>query len=435
MRSPKITRRNFCATGASTAAMALLFSFSTDAASKPWVAKGGPIKIGLLWSLTGVLSVAEKANRDVALFWIDEVNRNGGIAGMEVIPVEVDTESDMETYRRGMMRLIRDERVLSVFGCYTSASRRAVMPLVTLNNHLLYYPTFYEGRECWQNVICTGAVPNQQSIDLIPYMVEHFGPRVYFVGSNYQFPKVSNRSAKVWLKRVRGELVGERYVPLGLGIFGEAFKDIKREKPDWIFSTVVGDSDVYFRQQYIKAGFKPDSMPTATLVTTEAEVRAMGYEFGEGHYCSQTYFQSLKNSANRTFVEEFLASPYGESGVTQTNMEAAYVSFKLFHKAVDRIVETQGVEALTPERIRSASAGLVLTSEESPQGPIKIDPNNFNVWTTPRIGRFDSVGQVEVLFDRGNWVEPKPFLAYPDRGTCKADGLHLPNGKIVRAAS
>jgi urea transport system substrate-binding protein len=177
-------------------------------------------------------------------------------------------------------------------------------------------------------------------------MVKKYGPRVYFVGSNYTFPKESNRHAKNWLNKSNGELVGEAYIPLGLGNFDHIFKDIKAKKPDWIFSTVIVDSDVYLRQQYIKAGFKPDTLPTASLTTSEAEVKAMGFEYGEGHYSVATYFQSLNNPVNNNFIEQFLASPYGESGVTQSNMESTYLSLLFFQKAVEIIVTSEGVAAL-----------------------------------------------------------------------------------------
>jgi urea transport system substrate-binding protein len=434
-----INRRQFCKTALSFGASTALSSLWSDTAiaepHKPWITPDGKIKIGLLWSLTGVLSVIEKPSRDVALFWVDQVNRNGGIAGMEVVPVEVDTMSDMRPYRDGITKLIKDERVLAVFGGYTSVSRRAVMPLVTLADHLFYYPTCYEGRECWQNIICTGPLANQHSFDLVPYMVKHFGPRAYFVGSNYIWPKESNRNAKNWLAKINGELVGEAYMPLGLGDFDDILADIKNKQPDWIFSTVVGDSDVYFRQQYIKSGLQPDKIPTASLTTSEVEVRAMGYEFGEGHYCSAPYFQSLDNPANKFFVDAFLSSPYGESGVTHANMESTYLSLLFFQKAVEVIVTAEGIKSLTPKRLRDMSGGLTLSTEESPQGPIKIDPDNYNSWMTPKIGRFDKQGQVEVMLDRGKWVEPRPFLLYPDRGVCRPDGLHLPGGKIIKAAS
>tara|TARA_R110001583_G_scaffold195551_1_gene376004 strand:+ start:14189 stop:15499 length:1311 start_codon:yes stop_codon:yes gene_type:complete len=408
---------------------------SITQAPSPWITKKGTIKIGLLWSLTGHLSVIEKASLDVGLFWINEVNKAGGIAGYLVEPVIIDANSDLKTYRQGISDLIQRENVLATFGGYTSASRRAVMPFVTSHRGLFYYPTCYAGRECWQNIICTGPIANQHSFDLIPYMVEKYGPRAYFVGSNYVWPKESNRNASQRLIDVQGELIGEAYMPLGQSYFNAIIDDIKQKSPDWIFSTVIGDSDIQFRKQYMEAGFRPETLPTASLTTSEIEVKRMGIEYGEGHILSAPYFQSLDNPTNRQFVNNFLGSAYGESGVTHFNMEETYLAFLYFKKAVEQVLLEEGRGALTPSNVRRYSAGLKLSVDESPEGEVWIDQDNFNSWLTPKIGRFNSEGQIDILSIEPKQSPPKPYLLYPDRGECKADGLHLPNGKVVKSAS
>lgn len=433
-----LDRRTFLQ--ASCAASSLLgwplaSSLSSAAARSPWVTKHGTIKIGLLWSLTGHLSVIEKPSRDVGLFWVDEVNKNGGIAGFPIEPVVIDAKSDIKTYREGIRHLMLKENVLATFGGYTSASRRAVMPLVTLNNGLFYYPTCYEGRECWQHIICTGPIANQHSYDLIPYMVKHFGPRAYFIGSNYIWPMESNRNAQRWLEKANGELVGESYMPLGQGNFSPIFKQVKKLQPDWIFSTVVGDSDIYLRKEYAEAGFSPDKLPTASLTTSEMEVKLMGAEFGEGHILSAPYFQSLSSDTNYQFVDQFLASQYGESGVTHYNMEETYLTFLYFKKAVEKLVAEESEAAINPMKVRHYSAGLELSEQESPEGSVRLDSKNFNSWLTPKIGAFDSNGQIELLFQQAETIPPKPYILYPQRGECSVKGLELPNGKIVKAAS
>ena len=333
------------------------------------------------------------------------------------------------------MKLMREDQVLATFGGYTSASRRAIMPLVTENNGLFYYPTCYEGRECWQHIICTGPIANQHSFDLIPYMVRNHGNRAYFIGSNYVWARESNRNASRWLSDIGGELAGERYVPLGTGQLGEILDDVKRQAPDWIFSTVVGDSDIFLRREYVRAGFSPDRLPTASLTTSELEVRTFGAEYGEGHILCAPYFQSLRSDTNARFVESFLASPFGHSGVTHYNMEETYLSFQYFRKAVERLVTEEGLAALTPPNVRKYSAGLVLTSKESPEGEVQLDPDNFNSWLKPKIGRFNSRGQIDLLWQRDENMAPMPYLLYPSRGVCLPDGLHLPDGTIVEAAS
>lgn len=433
-----LNRRNFvkAACGALPFVASPFVSRLSFARSRsPWVTRQGTIKIGLLWSLTGHLSVIEKPSRDVGLFWVDQVNKNGGVDGIKIEPIVIDAKSDMKAYREGIKHLMLEEKVLATFGGYTSASRRAVMPLVTLNNGLFYYPTCYEGRECWQHIICTGPIANQHSYDLIPYMVKNFGPRAYFIGSNYVWPKESNRNAKHWLEKAKGELVGVSYMPLGHGDFEQIFKIVKRLQPDWIFSTVVGDSDIYLRKEYIKAGFSPDKLPTASLTTSEMEVKLMGAEYGEGHILSAPYFQSLNSKTNYKFVDQFLESFYGTSGVTHYNMEETYLTFLYFKKAIELIIKEQGVHAINPTNVRHYTAGLELSENESPEGAVRIDPKNFNSWLTPKIGMFDENGQINLLFQQKQTIAPNPYLLYPQRGECLTTGLHLPDGKIVKAAS
>lgn len=403
--------------------------------TKVFIGSGPRIKVGLLWSLTGHLSVIEKPSRDVACFWIEEINRAGGVAGFQIEPVIIDARSDMKAYRQGMLRLMLEEKVLATFGGYTSASRRAVMPLVTLHDSLFYYPTCYEGRECWQNIICTGPIANQHSFDLIPFMTNRYGKRAFFIGSNYVWARESNRNARRWLSDSGGELVGERYVPLGYAEFSDIFDDIRRKEPDWIFSTVVGDSDLYFRLAYAKAGFSPDKLPTASLTTSEIEVKSLGSAYGEGHILCAPYFQSLKGEANRRFVDAFLASRFGESGVTHYNMEETYLAFLYFRKAVEALISQYGYSSLTPANLRLMSRGLSLSERESPEGEVSLDRDNLNSWLTPKIGIFNSYGQIDLLWQRDSNMQPLPYLLYPERGICKSDGLHLPDGTIVKAAS
>jgi len=289
--------------------------------AESWVKKGQPIKIGVLFSLSGALAVPEEDSTLVMQYAIDEINKAGGIDGSPIEPVIVDAKSDFTVYSEKTKELILRNKVVALFGCYTSASRKAIMPTVMAQNHLLYYPTCYEGAECTQNAICTGPLANQHSKDLIPFMVEKFGKKVFFVGSNYVWPKESNKNAKIWLQQAGGELVGEEYIPLGSSEFGPVLNKIREAKPGFIFSTVVGASDIAFHKQFKQEGFKVDSMPIASLTTGEIETRAMGNEFGAGHFLSAPYFQTMDNPTNHKFVEGFLKSKYGKNGTTHYNME------------------------------------------------------------------------------------------------------------------
>lgn len=418
--------------GAAALAMPAVWT-SRSALAAPWIEKGGKIKVGVLFSLTGNLAVVENDSTQVVLYAIDEINANGGVAGMEVEPVVIDAKSDIKVYSEKISQLILRDRVIATFGGYTSASRRAVAPIVMARNHLFYYPTCYEGRECTQNIICTGPLANQHSQDLIPFMVENFGPKVYLIGSNYIWPKESNKNAKVWLEKTGGEVVGEDYVPLGGSEFTPIFNKVRQTEPDFIFSTVVGDSDIALHKQFLQEGFKADKMPIASLTTGEIETRAMGAEAGAGHFLSAPYFQTLENKTNEKFVEGYLSSKYGGGGVTHYNMEETYLSVYVWKYGVEKALAGSGdIEAVTPRMIRDASAGIEVSDDVSPEGKVWIDPENFNIWLKPKIGQCQGDGQFKVVKASDEHVAPDPFSIYPERGVCKADGLYAADGSVKK---
>ena len=432
----KVTRRSFIKGAAVGSAAALgmpaLFIPNTAVAA-PWIKKGGKIKVGVLFSQSGNLAVIENDSTQVVQYAIDEINAKGGVAGMQIDPVIVDAKSDIKVYSEKISQLILRDRVICTFGGYTSASRRAVAPIVMARNHLFYYPTCYEGRECTQNIINTGPLANQHSKDLIPFMVKNFGKKVYLIGSNYIWPKESNKNAKVWLERAGGEVVGEDYVPLGNSEFTPIFNKVRQTKPDFIFSTVVGDSDIALHKQFLQEGFKSSKLPIAALTTGEIEIRAMGAEAGAGHFLSAPYFQTMDNPTNHRFVEGYLSSKYGGGGVTHYNMEETYLSVYAWKYGLEKaIAKTGNVEEVTPRMIRDASAGIVIDDDVSPEGKVWIDPDNFNVWLKPKIGQCQSNGQFKVVEASAKHVAPDPMSIYPERGVCKADGLHTPDGKIKK---
>lgn len=417
--------------GAGLAALAAPSIIVSTAKAEPWIAKGGPVKVGVLFSQSGALAVVENDSTQVVLYAIDEINANGGVAGMQVEPVVIDAKSDIKVYSEKISQLILRDRVISTFGGYTSASRRAVAPIVMARDHLFYYPTCYEGRECTQNIINTGPLANQHSFDLIPFMVENFGKKVYLVGSNYIWPKESNKNAKVWLERVGGEVVGEDYVPLGGSEFAPIFNKVRQAKPDFIFSTVVGDSDVALHKQFLSEGFKADKLPIASLTTGEIETRAMGAEAGAGHFLSAPYFQTMDSPTNQKFVENYLKSKYGSGGVTHYNMEETYLAVYVWKAGLEKaLAQTGNIEDVTPRMIRDVSGGLAIGDDISPEGKVWIDPDNFNIWLKPKIGQCQADGQFKIVKSAPEHVAPDPMSIYPERGVCKADGLHAPDGTI-----
>ena len=428
------TRRNLIKNAAIAAGAIAAPHVWIPVSSEAWGAtlkKGEPIKIGLLFSLTGALAVPEEDSTLVMQYAIEEINKNGGIDGTPIEPIIVDAKSDFNVYSEKTKELIIREKVIAIFGCYTSASRKAILPIVMANNHLLYYPTCYEGAECTQNTICTGPLANQHSKDLIPFMVKQFGPKVFFVGSNYVWPKESNKNAKVWLEEAKGELLGEEYIPLGSSEFGPVLNKIRDAKPNFIFSTVVGASDIAFHKQYKQEGFKVDSMPIASLTTGEIETRAMGNEFGAGHFLSAPYFQTMDNPTNHKFVEGFLKSKYGKNGVTHYNMEETYNSAYAFKYGIEKAIKAVGgIEEVTPRSIRDNSGGIKIEADVSPEGLVWIDDQNFNTWLVPKIGQCQADGSFKIVKEAASQIAPDPYSIYPKLGTCTKDGLKAPDGKV-----
>ena len=265
-------------------------------------------------------------------------------------------------------------------------------------------------------------------------MVENFGKKVYLIGSNYIWPKESNKNAKVWLEKVGGEVVGEDYVPLGGSEFTPIFNKVRQAKPDFIFSTVVGDSDIALHKQFLQEGFKSDKLPIASLTTGEIEVKAMGAAAGAGHFLSAPYFQTMEKSNQSTFLSKAISEANTAVAVLLIyNMEETYLSVYAWKLGVEKaLAQTGDITEVTPRMIRDVSAGLVIDDDISPEGKVWIDPDNFNIWLKPKIGQCQADGQFKVIKAAANHVGPDPMSIYPERGVCRADGLHTPDGKVKK---
>ena len=276
----------------------------------------------------------------------------------------------------------------------------------------------------YQNIVNTGPLANQHSFDLIPYGRAVWSQNI-FVGSNYVWPKESNKNAKVWLGQSNGELLGEEYIPLGSSEFGPVLEKIRATNPDFIFSTVVGASDIAFHRQFKQAGLNVDKMPIASL-TGEIET-AVGAEYGAGHFLSAPYFQTMPGEVNERFVDGFLSSPYGKNAhIIWKKLICLHMYLNMPLKAIAEY----GANDVTPERIRDMTAGVAVEDDVSPEGKIWIDPDNFNCWLKPKIGQCQGDGSFKIVKEAAEHVAPDPYSIYPDAGVCKADGLHAPDGTI-----
>jgi ABC-type branched-subunit amino acid transport system substrate-binding protein len=379
-----------------------------------WVARKGcdimarkadrhePWRVGVLFSHTGVTAVIEETQLRGTLLAIEEINAAGGVNDRELVPLIYDPGSLDERFARLADRLLCEDGVSTIFGCYTSSSRKAVLPIVERRNGLLWYPTLYEGFEYSPNIIYTGAAPNQNSVELVDYLLEHYGPRFYLIGSDYIYPRESNRIVRELLRQRRGEVVGEHYLDLRArpSEFRLLMREVKRLQPNVIFSTVVGEATAYLYQAHAEAGFDPRQMPIASLTTSEAEIRLMGADVGCGHITAAPYFEGVNTSDNRSFVARY-KKRFGADEPTNLCVEAAYFQVHVFAKALAE-VNSMDADELRP---------VVLGSEfDAPQGHIVInsDSSHTSLWT--RIGRANARGQFDVVKESQRAVEPDPYL-------------------------
>ena len=313
-----------------------------------------------------------------------------------------DPGSDFRKYALLADKMLAEDGLKTIFGCYTSSSRKAVLPVVERRNGFLWYPTLYEGFEYSPNIIYTGAAPNQNSVELVDFMVENFGPRLYLIGSDYIYPRESNRIIRELLRQRCGKVVGEHYLDLGAkpSEFRLLMRDVSNAHPDVIFSTVVGQATAYLYQAYSDAGFDPRTMPIASLTTSEAEVKMMGAGVARGHITAASYFKSVATASNASFVRRY-KKRFGNDEPTNHCVEAAYFQVHVFAKALAE------VNTMNPDILRP----IVLHCEfDAPQGHIAIDSesSHTNLWT--RLGRVNEQGQFDLIRQSSNAVTPDPYL-------------------------
>lgn len=365
-------------------------------------AGSGSWRVGVLFSQSGVMAVIEETQLRATLLAIGEINQSGGVNGRELVPVIYDPQSDAQTYALCAKRLMIEDGITMIFGCYTSSSRKAVLPVVERLNGLLWYPTLYEGFEFSPNVIYTGAAPNQNSVALCAYLAQTYGSRFYFVGSDYVYPRESNRVMRDLLRGRGCAVAGETYLDLRAkrSEFRQVMREIKNTGADVIFSTVVGDSTVYLYQAFAEAGLDPRVTPIASLTTTESEVRAMGFDVAAGHITAGPYFQSVTGERNDCFVRRYKAR-YGEDEPTNMCAEAAYFQVHLFANA---LAQTNSIET---DIIKQSALG---SDFDAPQGRISVSAStsHTNLWS--RVGRVDRKGQFEIMQQSVMPVWADPFL-------------------------
>jgi len=406
-------RRNLLALGAITllglASVGGLLSLRTKSDGEPkpltsaiTAAAGEPIRIGILHSLSGTMRDSESPVVDAALLAIEELNQEGGLLGRPIEAIVADGRSDSATFAREAERLIGQEHVCTVFGCWTSASRKTVVPVFEAFDHLLVYPVQYEGIEESPNVFYTGATPNQQIIPAVKWAYAFEGKRRFFlVGSDYVFPRVAHEIIKDQLSELGAELVGEEFLTLGSTDVVSIIEKIIASKPDVILNSINGDSNEAFFAELRKAGVTPAKVPTISFSLGEEELRHLNVVAMTGDYAAWTYFQSIDSPENNNFLSKF-HKKFGPQRLVTDPMEAAYFGIKLWASAVRDAGTTE-----TAEIRRSMRNQRIL----APEGDVRIDPGTQHTFKTPRIGRVKGDGQFEIVWKATTPEKPVPYTA------------------------
>lgn len=413
--SDRLGRRKFLLYGSATLATSLLLKACKNdtvtetptptetAATETATGGGDTIKVGILHSLSGTMAISETTVVDAEMLAIEEINAAGGVLGKQIEPIKEDGSSDWPTFAEKAAKLIDQDKVVTVFGCWTSASRKAVLPVFESKKHMLWYPVQYEGQECSNNVFYTGAAPNQQIEPAVDWLLENKGKEFFLVGSDYVFPRTANTIIKEQLVAKGGKTVGEDYLPLGDTEVTPIITKIKAALPNGgvIFNSLNGDSNVAFFKQLQGAGLGPDKYPVMSVSVAEEEVRQIGKEYLKGHYAAWNYFQTVESPENDKFVKAFKAK-YGEDRVTNDPMEAAYIMVYLWKQAV----EAAGTTDLEP--VRKAAVGQEFAA---PEGQVKMMPNH-HISKTVRIGEVRDDGLFEIVYATDGPVDPVPWNQY-----------------------
>jgi urea transport system substrate-binding protein len=360
------------------------------------------VTVGILHSVTGTMAISETGSVEAEKLAIDQINSKGGVLGRQVKFIQEDGASDWPTFAEKAKKLLVNDKCAAVFGCWTSASRKAVLPVFEQYNGMLYYPTFYEGLEQSKNVIYTGQEATQQILAGLDWVTRTKGSRTfYLLGSDYIWPRTSNKIARKHIENhLEGcKVVGEEYFPLGNTQFNSVINKIKLTKPDVIYAIIVGGSNVAFYKQLKAAGIDLSKQVLLTISVTEDEIDGIGGENIAGAYACMKYFESLDNPNNKAFVEAF-HKMWGPKTVIGDVTQAAYLGPNLWKLTAEK------AGSFDIDKIAAASPGIEFKG--APEGYVRIHENH-HLWSRTRVGRARTDGQFDVIYETADLVEPNPF--------------------------
>jgi urea transport system substrate-binding protein len=373
------------------------------------------IKVGILHSLSGTMAISETALKDMALMTIDEINKKGGVLGKQLEPVVVDPASDWPLFATKERQLISQDKVAVTFGCWTSVSRKSVLPVVKELNGLLFYPVQYEGEELEKNVFYTGAAPNQQAIPAVEYLMSKKGgsaKRFVLLGTDYVYPRTTNKILRAFLKSkgVADADIMEEYTPFGHADYQTIVANIKKfaaeGKKTAVVSTINGDSNVPFYKELGNAGLKAKDVPVVAFSVGEEELRGVDTKPLVGHLAAWNYFMSIKNPTNAAWIKQWSAYakdkklPTADKPLTNDPMEATYIGIHMWAQAVEKAKSTDTdkvIEAMAGQKFKAPS-GFVA----------EMDPSNHHLHKPVFIGEVKADGQFNTV-----WKTPGPVKAQP----------------------
>jgi urea transport system substrate-binding protein len=415
-------RRNFIRTliaGATLSAFGMLSSFTASAADT--------IKVGVLHSLSGTMAISETVLKDVTLMAIEEINSKGGVMGKKLEAVVVDPASNWPLFAEKARQLLTQDKVAVVFGCWTSVSRKSVLPVFEELNGLLFYPVQYEGEELSKNVFYTGAAPNQQAIPAVEYLMSKEGgaaKRWILLGTDYVYPRTTNKILRAFLKSkgVADKDIDEKYTPFGHSDYQTIVADIKKFSAGGktaVVSTINGDSNVPFYKELGNQGLKATDVPVVAFSVGEEELRGVDTKPLVGHLAAWNYFMSQKNPTNDAWKKQWAAYakkaklPNADKPLTNDPMEAAWIGIHMWKQAVEKAKSTD------TDKVVAAMAGQTFAA---PSGiTSKMDEKNHHLWKSVFIGEVKADGQFNVVWKTPGPVQAKPWSPYISENKGKKD--------------
>jgi urea transport system substrate-binding protein len=356
------------------------------------------------------MAISVRSLVDAELLAIEEINAAGGVLGRRLEPVVEDARSKFTVlFPRKARKLLLEDKVAVVFGCWTSDGRKSALPVFEENNGLLFYPVHYEGNESSRNIVYLGAAPNQQILPALDWLLSQEGgskKRFYLLGSDDIFPRTANFIVVKYLQSVGLQPVGERYTPMGHKDYKSIVQDIKRAAPDVIFSSISGDSNVYFFNELSGQGITADQVPVVFVNIGEDELRSLLPSAVKGHLAARNYFQSVNTPRNKEFVQKF-QDEFGWERVTDGPIEAAYFQVYLWKLAVEKAGSTD------VDKVRAALQSGI--EYDAPEGKVKVDPKTQHTYKRFRMGRVRADRQFDIIYESPSWIEPEPYpqVAFP----------------------